>query len=421
MKNAAKTLVLVLLLVAVGLGGYYVGANTANQNNTFNADTPAFQSTTSEDSAGDTAASKPTPTADIVRNVEALRKTIERDFLFPIDEKKLEMGIYKGLFEGLDDPYSVFYTAEEYKAMMEDTAGKFGGIGIVVTVGEDNLITVVSPIKNTPGDRAGLQTDDKIIAVDGKSYLGTEQQEAVNHMRGEPGTKVKLTVRRKTATGSETKDFEITREMITIESVESRMLEGDVGYIHITSFDEPTASEFKKHLQQLETQGAKRVVLDLRNNPGGLLNITNEIADYLLGESVIVTTVDRSGKEDVDRSDAQMDPIPMTVLINKGSASASEILAGALMDNNRAQTIGVQSFGKGIVQRLYSPAVLGEGPGYKLTISEYQTPNGTKIHGVGVTPNIVVELPEDVTKIGPDALDTDVQLQRAIEEVKKLN
>lgn len=418
MKNAAKALVLILLLAAVGMGGYYVGVNTANQGEQL-----AFESSSQAQSSGEDVAAgeqKPTPTADIIKNVEALRKSIQKDFLFPIDEEKLEMGIYKGLFEGLGDPYSVFYTPEEYKAMMEDTAGQFGGVGIVVTVGEDNLITVVSPIKNTPGDRAGLQTDDKILAVDGVTYLGSEQQEAVNVMRGEPGTSVTLTIRRNTESGTETKDIKIVREMITVESVESRMLENNIGYIHILSFDEPTADDFKEQLQKLEADGATRIVLDLRNNPGGLLSVTTQIADYLLGDHVIVTTVDKNGNEDVERSDATNDAIPMTVLINKGSASASEILAGALMDNGRAQTVGVQSFGKGIVQRLYPPAILGEGPGYKMTIAEYMTPSGSKINGVGITPSIPVELPEDVTTIGPDALQQDVQLQRAIEEVQKL-
>ena len=303
--------------------------------------------------------------------------------------------------------------------MMEDSAGQFAGVGVVITGAEDDFITVVSPIAGTPGERAGLKAGDKIVAIDGQSYMATDLEEAVAHMRGEVGTEVVLSVRRKENQETKTFDLTLKREMIQVQSVSSQMLQKEIGYVQITSFDEPTAADFKTHVEKLQAEGAKALVIDLRNNPGGLLSSCEEIADYLLGDATIVTTVDNKGAEQVSKSDAKSNSIPVVLLVNEGSASASEILTGALRDNKRAIAVGTKTYGKGIVQRIYPLAEGEETAGYKLTVAEYQTPSGEKINKVGITPDIVVELPAETKSIGPAALDADVQLKRAIEEVQK--
>lgn len=349
---------------------------------------------------------------DKIDKINYLTEKIKNDFLFEIDEEKLEAGIYKGLFAALDDPYSSYYTKSEFNKLLEDSSGEFGGIGVVVSAMYGEFITVVSPIEGTPGEKAGILPGDKILMVDGETYFAVDMDKAVDHMRGQPGTDVTLTIRREDKDGDyEDFDLTITREIIKIDSVKNQMLEGDLGYISIASFDENTAGDFKEALKTVKDSGAKGLVLDLRNNPGGLLDSVVTISDLLLPKGTIVSTVDKAGKRQQEMSDANMDDIPMVVLVNQGSASASEILSGAIKDFKRAEIIGNQTFGKGIVQRIYP---LNDG-GYKLTISEYYTPNDTKINGVGVTPDIEVEMPEASTPMGPENLTEDVQLQKAIE------
>lgn len=340
---------------------------------------------------------------------------IKEDFLFDIDEDQLDVGIYKGLFSALGDPYSTYYTKSEFDKLLEDSSGVFGGIGVVVSAMDGEFITVVAPIEGTPGERAGILPGDKIIMVDGETYLAIDMDKAVDHMRGEPGTDVVLTIRRENKDGSvEDHELTITREIIKIETVKHETLDDGLSYIGLTSFDENTYSDFKNAINEAKNNNSRGIVLDLRNNPGGLLDSVVKISDTLLPKGVIVSTVDKAGKKIEEKSDAGMEDIPMVVLVNRGSASASEILAGALKDFDRAEVIGTQTFGKGIVQRIYP---IDDG-GYKLTVSEYYTPNGTQIHGVGVEPDIEIELPETNTPMGPENLDEDVQLQKAIEVLK---
>lgn len=352
---------------------------------------------------------------DKIDKINYLTEKIKQDFLYDVDDEKLEAGIYKGLFSALDDPYSSYYTKSEFNKLLEDSSGEFGGIGIVVSAMYGEFITVVSPIEGTPGERAGILPGDKILMVDGETYFAIDMDKAIDHMRGEPGTDVTLTIRREDKDGNyEDIEVSLTREIIKIDTVKNQMLEGDLGYISIASFDENTAGDFKEALKAVKESGAKGLVLDLRNNPGGLLDSVVTISDSLLPKGTIVSTVDKNGKRSQETSDANMDDIPMVVLVNQGSASASEILSGAIKDYKRAEVIGTQTFGKGIVQRIYP---INDG-GYKLTISEYYTPNDTKINGVGVTPDIEVEMPEISTPMGPENLSEDVQLQKAIEVLK---
>lgn len=347
------------------------------------------------------------------QKIEFLRSEIDRYFLFDVDEDKIQDGIYKGIFMGLDDPYSQYYNPSEYKKLMEDSQGEFAGIGITVSPAEGDFITVIAPIAGTPGERAGIRPGDQIIKVDGELYYSDTMDKAVEKMRGEPGTDVTITIRRDENGEFREFDTTITREMIVIHSVKHQMMDQQKGYIEITSFDANTAKDFKTAINDLIAQGADGVVIDLRNNPGGLLDVTVEIADYLLPEAEIVSTMDAHGREEFERSGRDFVDVPLTVLINKGSASASEILSGALKDNERAVVVGTQSFGKGIVQRVFP---MGDGSGYKITISEYHTPSGVQINGVGIKPDIEIDLADPTDPIGPDHLDTDTQLMKALEQ-----
>jgi len=348
--------------------------------------------------------------------VMSIKDYIENNYLREVEDSALLDGQLKGMVQALEDPYSVYMTKDEFTSFTEQTAGIYGGIGVIVTPGEDNLITVVSPIEDTPGERAGIKTGDKIIMVNGIEFYAENMDEAVKVMKGEPKTKVNLTIMRKDKeNNNETIEMEIIREEIRLVTVKSEVLEDNIGYLKITSFDEITYEDFKKNLNLLEEANVDGIVLDLRNNPGGLLNICAEIADELLGEGNIVYTQTKSGEREYLKSKKSQTNLPLVMLVNEGSASASEILAGAIKDHNRGELIGTTTFGKGVVQRIRD---LGDGSGLKLTVSEYFTPNGTNIHGIGITPDIVVELNEDVEGIGVDYLEVDNQLQKAIEVLK---
>lgn len=346
-----------------------------------------------------------------------VRKTIDELYLREVDDEALREGQIKGMVAALNDPYSVYMSKSEYEEFNMETEGEYGGIGIIVTPGDDNLITVVSPIEDTPGERAGIKTGDKIIRVEGVDYFAETMDEAVSKMRGEPDTQVTITIFRSENGDSETFDVTITREIIKLVSVKSELLEGDIGYIRLTSFDVPTASDFLNHLSRLKMQGIKGIIIDVRNNPGGLMNVSTDIADELLGKATIVYTEDKNGNKEYIYSDNKLTDLPLVILVNGGSASASEILAVAVQDNGRGLLVGTTTFGKGVVQRLRD---LPDGSGIKLTVSEYFTPADKNIHGIGIEPDFVVELNEEAEGIGIDYLEQDNQLQKAIEELRKI-
>ncbi|MGO1469627.1 MAG: S41 family peptidase [Tissierella sp.] len=357
-------------------------------------------------------------TADEFSKVQLVEGFIKENYLKDVDEERLIEGQLKGLVASLEDPYSQYLTADEFEDLTQETSGEYGGIGVIVTPGEDNLITVVSPIKDTPGEKAGLKPEDKIIAVDGKEFMAEDMDKAVSVMKGKPRTKVTLTILRRDKDGtSETFDVKITREKIRLVTVNSSVIDDKIGYINITSFDELTYKDFMKDLKKLENKNVEGLIIDLRNNPGGLLDVTADIADELLGEGTIVYTETREGEKEEYVSKASKIDIPLVVLVNGGSASASEILSGAIKDYDRGELIGTKTFGKGIVQRI-SPLPTKDGSAIKLTVSEYFTPNGTNIHGVGIEPDIVVELPEDIKTIGVENLKEDSQLQKGLEVIK---
>jgi len=348
--------------------------------------------------------------------VMALEEFIKQNYLSDVEDETLYEGQLKGLFESLEDPYSVYMTKDEFSDFMEHTKGVYGGIGVIVTPGEDNLITVVSPIEDTPGEKAGIKTGDKIVKVNGKEFTADKMDDAIKIMKGKPGTDVLLTIMRKDEQGSSAFiDKKITRQEIRLVSVKSQMLEDKIGYIRIVSFDDLTDKDFKTHLRALQKDGMKGLIIDLRNNPGGLLDVCANIADELMGEGTIVYTETKNKQREYLTSDKKKLGLPLTILVNEGSASASEILSGAIQDTKTGILIGTKTFGKGIVQRIKK---LPDGSGFKLTVSEYFTPNGKNIHGKGIEPDIIVEIPEDVERIGVENIDQDTQLQKALEVIK---
>lgn len=330
---------------------------------------------------------------------------------FELEEETLIDGALRGMFEAVDDPYTTFLDAKAFSDMMISTRGTYGGIGIIITADEEGFVSVVSPIEGTPGNRAGLTTGDRILQVDHQTVSGNRLDVAVSLMRGEPDTEVIIEVLKKNR--QETKEVVITREIIKIESVRSEMKAEGVGYMRISSFDEQTGRDFKQHMDLLVKQGMNRLVLDLRNNPGGLLNQANYIADLLLDEGIIVYTENRHGHRREEKSGKQMFDVKLVVLINEGSASASEILAGAIQDHRRGLLVGSTSFGKGLVQELQR---LPDGTGFKYTVSQYFTPSGRIIHGVGIEPDVVIEALEvDENMEAENVAAKDIQLKRAIE------
>lgn len=340
---------------------------------------------------------------------------LNKYYVDKIDQTALEEGIYKGMVAGVGDPYTTYMDKIQFEDFQTETSGRYAGIGVVVSVDEkDQLITVVSPFEGSPGAKAGLLPGDKIIKVNDFEVTGEDLEEAVSMMKGPAGTKVKVTIYRK----DELKTFEvdITRANIDYPTVSHRMLDDNIGYIRIISFDQVTYDQFMSAYKDLKSKDQKGLIIDLRNNPGGLLSIVTKIADEILPEGMIVYTEDKSGKKESYVSDANELKVPLVLLVNENSASASEILSGAVKDHNKGKLVGTTTFGKGLVQSIYP---LGDGSAIKITISKYYTPSGVCIQGIGIEPDYSVELPDDLkAKISLEE-DEDIQLKKAMEVIKE--
>lgn len=328
---------------------------------------------------------------DAYRKLEIFTKVlhyVETNYVDEVDEEQLIYGAIGGLVDTLD-PHTAFMPPDVYRRMKEDTQGKFGGIGIEVAAKERKLV-VVSPLEGTPAARAGVEAGDVIVAIDGKSAEGMTTGEAVELIKGEKGTQVVLKLSREG--WKHPREFTLTRDIIMIHSVSGVLLEHGLAYVRITSFQERTADELNSVLDDLSADGGPLtgLILDLRNNPGGLLDQAVRVADEFLSDGLIVTTVGRDQsrrEEEHAKRRGTRDDFPMMVLVNGGSASASEIVAGALQDQKRAVLVGTQTFGKGSVQTVIE---LDDGSGLKLTIAKYYTPSGRSIQEKGVTPDIYV-------------------------------
>lgn len=314
---------------------------------------------------------------------------VERDYVEDVDDNELVQGAIKGML-GTLDPYSVFLTPDVYKELKVDTVGQFGGIGLEVTL-ENGVLTIVTPIEDTPGERAGLQPGDKILKINGKSTKGMNLADAVRRMRGIKKSKVKLSIYREGIK----KPFDVTvkRDVIQVKSVKAKRLPGDILYLRLTSFQERAAADLQKAIKKLSQENPKPIkgfILDMRNNPGGLLEEAIAVSDLFLTQGKIVSTKGRSGFNEESSANREASDLsqPVVVLLNQGSASASEIVAGALQDNKRAKVLGAKSYGKASVQTVID---LGEDMGLKLTIAKYYTPSGKSISGEGIEPDFTVK------------------------------
>lgn len=410
MGKIAKTFLSFLILIFVALASFFLGASSVDE---YSQEEIAQknQETKNQESKNQELDSKA-----VNKKLKEIKSIIDSKFLYEYDEKEIEEGIYKGYLASLKDIYTEYYTVEEFKAMNEQSEGVFGGVGIEVSGMSEQYIEVIAPIKGTPADRAGIKPGDKITKIDGKEFFAKDIGEAVKVMRGEPGKDVTLTVVRKVEGKDQEMEFTLTREIINVQSVHYKMLENDIAYIHITAFQTNTDKEFMDAFKELKEKGAKKLILDLRNNPGGLLDVTLNIADFLLPEGEIMSVKYRDGSGEKYTSKPEQEDMPMITLINGGSASASEVLSGALKDYNRSEILGEKSFGKGVVQQVIP---LGDGTGIKVTVAEYFSPKHNKIHGEGVTPTIEEKLDDKAQNIGPEAIDQDNQLRKAIEVISK--
>lgn len=369
-----------------------------------------------EDSSGDDAESASVQTSTIMNKISVLESIIDTYYLGDVDDETLADGIYKGLLESLDDPYSCYYTAEEYAQLMESSNGIYGGIG--ATVSQDvktGVMTIVKPFVNGPAYKAGVLPNDIIYKVNGEDVTNKDLSEVVSRMKGEEGTEVTLTVIREGE--DDPMDFVIKRGKIEVPTVEYKMLENNIGYISVAEFDKVTSSQYRSALEDLEKQGMKSLVVDLRNNPGGRLETVVDMLDRMLPKGLIVYQEDKSGNRDEETSsNKEQFTKPLAVLINGNSASASEIFAGAIQDYGTGTIIGTTSFGKGIVQSIIP---LNDGTAVKVTVSKYFTPNGRNIHGSGIEPDIEVELDSEVTNKVVIEYEEDAQLQKAVEVLKE--
>lgn len=348
-----------------------------------------------------------------IRQIEEMLDTY---YVEDYDKELAEELMYTGLVAGVGDPYTYYLSADSLAEQVEKNSGHFVGIGVEIYAGDDGYIVVSSVTPGGPAEAAGILAEDKITEVDGESITGKTAADVSALVKGEEGTDVTLTIFRE-STG-EVLEKTVTRQDIQVQTVSWRMMDDNIGYISITNFRENTHNQFKEALDTLEAEGMEKLVLDLRNNTGGLVKSAHEIGEELLPEGIMVYTMDKEGNREDTLCDDVYNDVPMVVLVNGNSASAAEILAGAIQDTGRGELIGTTTFGKGLVQRLFT---LPDGSGLNVTIQKYYTPNGTSIHGVGITPDYEVELQEEYAQQTNIPAEADTQLQKAVEVLSEKN
>lgn len=353
--------------------------------------------------------------SSLVNTLEEFKSILQQKYLGDINEQDMIDGAIKGYVSGLGDKYTQYLTKDEMSDLTEETSSKYVGIGVYVADNtDDNTILVVGVMNGSPALEAGMQAGDIIEKIDGVLYKGEELSKATSILKGEENTDVTVTVLR----DAKEIDLKITRKMITVEHVASKMLDNNIGYIQINSFDDGVADKFKESVQSLQSSGMKGLIIDLRSNGGGVVQESTGIADlFTKNGGTVLITKDKSGNEELTKATENpiVTDIPVVVLVNEGTASASEILAGALRDNYGAKIIGENTYGKGVIQTVYK---LSDGSGLKITTEEYYTPNHTEINKVGIKPDIEVDLTKDANGKYETSEDKDTQLLKAIETVK---
>jgi carboxyl-terminal processing protease len=341
--------------------------------------------------------------------MDVIEDFLDRYYVDDLDKDMLDEGMFAGMVAGAGDRYTYYMTKDYLEKYLQNTGGHFEGIGVTVYQSEDGGVVVYSLMEGYPAQKAGVLAGDIIKKIDGEDVTSLTLNDVAEKMRGPVGSTVKIDVFR--PSNGATQTFTLKREDVIMKSVESRMLDKEKGYIRISGFKENTYDQFMAALKELQGQGMKGLVLDLRNNPGGLVRSVYLIGDELLPKGLMVYTEDKEGKREELICDDKYLDIPMVVLVNGNSASASEIFAGAAKDMGAATLVGTQTFGKGLVQRLFT---LPDGSGLNITIQKYFTPNGTSIHGTGITPDKVVELPEGYEDAKEIPVAEDTQLKEGI-------
>lgn len=345
---------------------------------------------------------------DYQEKLDTIQSYLDAYYLYDIDPDEMEDALAAGFLNGIGDKYAKYYTKEEFDQLMEETSGSYGGIGISIIQNDDGDIEVYKVFKGTPADEAGIQVKDLIVEADGKRDF-EDLDSLVSIVRGPEGTTVDIVVKR----GDKEIPMTVERRVIDMETVSYKMLEDQIGYVQLTEFDVISVDQFNAALDALETEGMTSLILDLRDNPGGDYDTVIAMADRVLPEGKITTVFDRNGTEKTEYSDEEHQiNIPMVVLINENSASASELFTGAIKDYGIATIVGETSYGKGIVQSIYR---LADGSGLKFTTEEYKTPNGNYINGIGVAPDVEVSIPEEAYEDGEITEEEDTQLQTAID------
>jgi len=354
----------------------------------------------------------------MLEKLEYIKGMINDYSLYGATEEDMLDGMYRGLLWSIDDAYSAYYTVDEMKALMESSSGYYCGIGVMVSQNVyTGIITVVKPFKDGPAYNAGMRKEDILIKVEDEEVTGVDLNEVVAKIKGEEGTKVNVTVLR----GEEEISMDVTRAWIEVPTIEHEMLDDKIGYISISEFDEVTVEQFNTAVESLEQQKMKGLVIDLRDNPGGLVDSAVAMLDRILPKGLLVYTEDKNGHREEEYAKDKIElKVPLVLLVNQNSASASEIFAGAVQDFEKGKVVGTQSYGKGIVQIV---AYVNDGSGIKFTVSQYFTPKGNAVHEVGITPDVVVELDEELKTLSEIPKEKDNQLQEAIrvlkEEIKK--
>ena len=352
--------------------------------------------------------------SQVKKKAGEIEELINAYYLDEIDGQKVEDTMYTGMVAGLEDPYSVYYSKEELESMEESISGAYSGIGATLTQDPDTGdLSVVSCFDGTPAQEAGLQPGDVITGWNGNSVEGMELSELVSKIKTDPEEQLTLEIER----DGEILEVELTRREVQIPTVEYEMLDDQIGYIRLVEFDEVTAEQFKEALEDLENQNMEKLIIDVRNNPGGVLQVVCDMLDQLLPEGLIVYTEDKNGNRKEYTSDEEHQfTKPLAVLANENSASASEIFAGAIQDYGIGTIVGTTTFGKGIVQRTF---YLSDGTGVKLTVAKYYTPKGHDIHKKGITPDVEIELDEELKNQSSISHEEDNQLQKAIEVLQE--
>lgn len=352
----------------------------------------------------------------VMQKIDTLEGLINKYYMDKVDKNTMAEGIYKGLLSSLKDPYSVYYTKDEYTALMESSSGVYYGIGATVTSDvKTGVLSIVKPFVGGPAYEAGVLPGDVLYKVNGEEVTGKDITEVVGKIKGEEGTKVTVSIIREGK--SKPIDFTITRKKVEVPTIEYQMLDNKIGYIAVSEFDEVTAEQFRAAIDDLEKQGERGLVVDIRNNPGGLLDTVVDMLRRMLPKGMIVYTEDKYGKRDEYKCDGKEEfNKPLAVLINGNSASASEIFAGAIQDYKKGTLVGTTSFGKGIVQSILP---LNDGTAIKVTVSKYYTPKGRNIHKIGITPDVTVELKESLRQKVVIDKKEDNQLQKALQILNK--